>query len=85
MEQAFYDDLFKGVAEEAGVKSLAEAVPEGVAVNVRQSENAEYLFIQNFSRKGVAVPVTGEYQEIYGTGSEVLAPLQTRVLKFERK
>ena len=28
MEQAFYDDLFKGVAEEAGVKSLAEAVPE---------------------------------------------------------
>ncbi len=26
MEQAFYDDLFKGVAEEAGVKSLAEAV-----------------------------------------------------------
>lgn len=38
MEQAFYDDLFKGVAEEAGVKSLAEAVPEGVSVNVRQSE-----------------------------------------------
>lgn len=29
--------------------------------------------------------MTGEYQEIYGTGSEVLAPLQTRVLKFERK
>lgn len=85
MEQAFYDDLFKGVAEEAGVKSLAEAVPEGVSVNVRQSENAEYLFIQNFSRKEVVVPVTGEYQEIYGTGSEVLAPLQTRVLKFERK
>lgn len=50
-----------------------------------QSENAEYLFIQNFSRKEVVVPVTGEYQEIYGTGSEVLAPLQTRVLKFERK
>ena len=64
MEQAFYDDLFKGVAEEAGVKSLAEAVPEGVSVNVRQSENAEYLFIQNFSRKEVVVPVTGEYQEI---------------------
>ena len=35
-----------------------------------------------FSRKEVVVPVTGEYQEIYGTGSEVLAPLQTRVLKF---
>ena len=36
------------VAAEAGLKSPVEFIPEGVSVTVRESEDTEYLFIQNY-------------------------------------
>ncbi|MFQ7766708.1 MAG: Beta-galactosidase C-terminal domain, partial [Blautia sp.] len=52
-----------------------------VSVTVRENEDTEYLFIQNYARKPQAVPVPAEYELLYGTESEVMAPLQTRILK----
>ena len=73
--------LLGRVAAEAGLKSPIEIIPEGVSVTVRENEDTEYLFIQNYARKPQAVPVPAEYELLYGTESEVMAPLQTRILK----
>lgn len=81
MELGFYQDFYGRVAAEAGLRSPIEIIPEGVSVTVRENEDTEYLFIQNYARKPQAVPVPAEYELLYGTESEVMAPLQTRILK----
>ena len=81
MELGFYQDFYGRVAAEAGLKSPVEFIPEGVSVTVRESEDTEYLFIQNYARKPQTVAVPAEYELLYGTESEVMAPLQTRILK----
>lgn len=81
MEYAFYHDLYKRLVKEAEVKLSVKFVPEGISVNTRASDKLEYLFLQNFGRKSVAVPISEEYEVVYGEESEVIAPLKTRVLK----
>ena len=81
MELGFYQDFYGRVAAEAGLKSPVEFIPEGVSVTVRESEDTEYLFIQNYARKPQTVAVPAEYELLYGTENEVMAPLQTRILK----
>ena len=81
MELGFYQDFDGRGAAEAGLKSPIEIIPEGVSVTVRENEDTEYLFIQNYARKPQAVPVTAEYELLYGKESEVMAPMQTRILK----
>ena len=81
MELGFYQDFYGRVAAEAGLKSPVEFIPEGVSVTVRESEDTEYLFIQNYARKPQTVAVPAEYELLYGTESEVMAPLQIRILK----
>lgn len=54
--QDFYDDLFWNVTCEAGIKPLVEGrIPEEVEVTSRASDQYEYLFLQNFSQKPVAL------------------------------
>ena len=85
MEIGFYQDFYGRVAAEAGLKFPIEFVPEGVSVTVRENEDTEYLFIQNYARKAQTVAVPAEYELLYGTESEVMAPLETRVLKKKKK
>ena len=84
MEYLFYHDFYEKAVKEAGITAPVEFVPEGVSVNIRETEKTEYLFIQNFGRKAAAVPVREEYKVIYGNDSEVIGPLETRVLKREK-
>lgn len=84
MEYSFYHDLYEKLVQEAEIKALLDFVPEGVSVNTRENEESEYLFLQNFGRKAVAVPVKKEYELIYGDKSEVIGSLETRVLKKEK-
>lgn len=85
MEYAFYHDFYEKVVKEAKIIAPVEFVPKGISINTRESEKAEYLFIQNFGRKVVAVPVREEYEVIYGGESEVIEPLKTRILKREKR
>ena len=81
MEQAFYEDFYGRTVKEAGVQAPLEFVPAGVSVTLRENEAYQYLFIQNFAREPKAVPVPAGYEVLYGTEKEVLAPLETRILK----
>ena len=84
MEAAFYEDFLGRAADEAGVDTPLDFVPEGVSVTTRETEDTEYLFIQNFAGKMQTVSVPEEYEVLYGTDSENMSPLQTRVLKRKK-
>ncbi|MTK06175.1 MAG: cellulase family glycosylhydrolase [Hungatella sp.] len=52
--QDFYDDFFRNLIQGAGIKPLLEGqLPEELEVSSRESEQYEYLFIQNYSQNPV--------------------------------
>lgn len=80
-EQAFYDDLYRRLAAEAGVAGIwEEAVPEGVEVTRRKGGDAEYVFLQNFSRHPVSVRLP-EGTVLFGPESGTMNPLESIVIK----
>ena len=84
MEAAFYEDFLGRAAEEAGVEMPLTFIPEGVSVTTRENEDTEYLFIQNFGEKTETVSVPEGYEVLYGSDSEIMAPLTTRILKGKK-
>lgn len=80
-EQAFYDDLYRRLAAEAGVAGIwEEAVPEGVEVTRRKGGDAEYVFLQNFSRHPVSVRLP-EGTVLFGPKSGTMNPLESIVIR----
>ena len=84
MEQAFYSDFYGKAAKEAGIQAPLGFVPAEVSVTLRENQENEYLFIQNYARETKAVPVPAEYEVIYGAADEIMQPLATRVLKKKK-
>lgn len=81
MEDAFYQDFYTLILKKAGIRSVVEYIPEGVSVNVRETDEMEYLFIQNYGRSAVTVPVPENFVTLYGNESDVIEPLATKVFK----
>ena len=50
----------------------------------KENEDTEYLFIQNFGEKTETVSVPEGYEVLYGSDSEIMAPLTTRILKGKK-
>lgn len=85
-EQAFYDELFDYSVKEAQIARppLAD-IPQGVEVMRRDSDEASYLLIQNFSETEQEIMVTDqEYHMIFGKSSERLGKYETMVWKKPR-
>lgn len=53
-------------------------------MTTRENEDTEYLFIQNFGEKTETVSVPEGYEVLYGSDSEIMAPLTTRILKGKK-
>ena len=81
---AVIDHYGKSDTKEAGIIAPVEFAPKEISINTRESENAEYLFIQNFWKKAVGVRVREGYKVIYGKKNEIVEPLKTRILKREK-
>ncbi len=61
-EQGFYDEIYRKIAAEAGIKRIIRHIPKGVEVSTRQTDKAEYVFVQNFNREPVEIQLpTDEY------------------------
>ena len=84
MEQAFYSDFYGKAAKEADIQAPLEFIPAGVSVTLRENQENEYLFIQNYARETKAVPVPAGYEVLYGTKDEIMQPLATRVLRKKK-
>lgn len=84
MELDFYRDLYAKTAKEAGVSSVLPFVPQGISVTVRETDETEYVFIQNYAGRPQPVPIPSGYEVLYGLAGEVLEPLQTKVIKKKK-
>lgn len=77
-EQEFYDDIISKIVGVTNIKKTVKAIPNGVEVTTRKSDQNEYIFIQNFNNQEVDIElelkdakiILGEY-------------LQGKIQKFE--
>ena len=82
MEQAFYDEAYKHLVEQANIKQLFADVPVGIEITTRDSEDAQYIFIQNFGdRKAIMTELGTDYELLFGTSKTSLEKYDTVILK----
>ena len=83
VEQAFYDDLYHFIVQEARVSSIVKGdLPEGITISSRSSDSKEYIFIQNY--KSETVDINGieiEGNLIYGDSKKTLAAYETIIIE----
>ena len=86
-EQSFYDELYGKIVRRAGVKSVIDGtIPEGIAVSVRENEEHEYIFIQNFQSRPVEfMPELPGAQVLFGELSGQMKPFSTVVLQRRKE
>lgn len=81
-EQGFYDEIYRKIAAEAGIKRIIRHIPKGVEVSTRQTDKAEYVFVQNFNREPVEIQLpTDEYHVWMGSYDGTIGGFGTVVLK----
>ncbi len=80
-EGELYDDLFKMIADEAGVKAPLSSVPKGVSLTLR----GDLYFIQNFDEEERTVSLDNKFSDLLSgecvEGDVVIPALSARVLK----
>lgn len=84
LEEAFYEDLYAAIVREQKLSQKIPSLPRGVELSVRENEQAEYLFLQNFNRKPTAVALPEGYTCFYGSQEEMIKPFETKILKREK-
>lgn len=90
-EQSFYDDFYCDICREVGVNAVIPcSIPKGVEVTTREEKGAQYIFIQNFNRTEVLLPISSRDYEVifHSEGAEMgdqitLQRLNTVVLKSD--
>ncbi len=84
-DQEFYNELFRKVTAEAGVKRAVTHIPCGVEVTTRESAQAVYLIVQNFNRKPVEISLpVEEYPVWYGSYDGTIGKWETVILRKEK-
>lgn len=82
-EQKLYDHMLEKLVHTAGIAPIVEGeIPESVEVCSRESEDAEYVFIQNFQNEAAdlkGMSLDGEV--LLGESREMLEPFGTLILK----
>ncbi len=84
MEEAFYEDFYKKLITQKGIETIINRdIPEGVEVTSRESDEYNYIFIQNFNRMPVKMDLTGwEDKIIFGEYNGMLKEFGTVILKM---
>jgi beta-galactosidase len=72
-EEALFEDLMEAVMRQQGIKGpVAEKIPEGVEVTVRETEEVRYYFYQNFGTVPAFLPKPeGKTEVLYGNGEKL--------------
>lgn len=67
LEEKFYQDFYQGLAQELRLeRALLRVAPQGVEACLREDENTQYLFVQNFFGKAQRVPLPEGYVDLEG-------------------
>lgn len=82
MEEAFYNDTYPQIAEEAGIEPILREVPHGMEVSERHNEKHKYIFVQNFNRENIEMELPmEEYEILYGSYDGTIKGFGTVILK----
>ena len=82
LEERFYLDFYGNLAEELALeKALPQLSPEGVEACLRETEENQYLFVQNFSGKEQRIELAKGYTTLEGqpAAEAALAPYDSQV------
>ena len=73
MEQAFYDDVYRRVMEQNEIKSIVGTwrVPDGVEVTCRETDMETFIFVQNYNRFDITIPLQPDLEILVGGSEEV--------------
>lgn len=83
MEQQFYNDFMEAVQKDDKIEKPIPHIPDGVEVTTRESEDATYVFIQNFNADSVNLKLPDHGCEvIYGDTEGRLNGLSSVILKI---
>lgn len=63
-EQGFYDDMISKIVRNSNINIPVQTVPNGIEVTTRNSEQHEYIFIQNFNNHAVDIELNLEHVQI---------------------
>lgn len=85
MEQAFYDDLYQRVLQAGGVKGLLSGIPEGVLVSSRETEQHQYLFIQNYGPASIRMQLPEKAEVLFGGEGGRVEALHTLVARIRKE
>lgn len=81
-EQKLYDVLYRSIITDMEIELCMEQIPDNIEVNIRKSADAEYLFVQNFSREKIEIKLPLEtYEILYGVYDGSILGLDTVILK----
>lgn len=83
MERQFYNDFLEAVQKNDKIEKPLSDIPDGVEVTIRESEEATYVFIQNFSTDPVSLKLPDhDFEVVYGETGGSLNGLSSVVLKI---
>jgi len=81
-EQSFYDDFYGELIDRMDLHRVVDvAIPEGVLMNSRTSENTQFLFIQNYSPNEQPISALGE--EWHAVSREVVLHEEFKIEPYE--
>lgn len=83
-EEGFYDDVYRRIAQRAGLEGPMLRIPEGIEVTTREKNGAEYIFVQNFNRKPMETELPDDCRIILGEYDGAVRSFDTVILKREK-
>ncbi|MBQ6322368.1 MAG: beta-galactosidase trimerization domain-containing protein, partial [Lachnospiraceae bacterium] len=79
-EQRFYDDLYASLLQGTDLQPIPGPLPEGLEVTLRETEEYNYLILQNFSDKPLPLPVPDrQCTALFGKTEGCLESLESAV------
>lgn len=92
-EDSFYQDFYREILEDLGVRPILAEVPSGVEVTKRDGDDGTvYIFLINWNREETEVPLAEGQELLYRSGEETggkavsairLAPFEVSVFRAE--
>lgn len=81
MEADFYEDVYKKICDDSGIKGVLAHIPDGVEVCSRQNQEWNYIFIQNYSQKPVEIKLPKGCEILSGHYDGTIGGLSTVIIK----
>lgn len=85
MEEDFYTDVYKKILKQAGIREILPNIPKDVEVSIREDENYQYVFIQNYAKEPVAITLPLNCEVLEGEYDGMIQGMSTIVIRIPKE